>query len=218
MKHFEIKSWKDESILYAGEAETLKDLVNTAVKNRASLVGARLDGARLDGARFDGASFVGASFVGASFDGARFDGASFVGASFVGASFVGASFDGARFDGARLDGASLVGASFDGARLDGASFVGASFAKGKILSLRVLSGLYKYTILIYVLKDGKIPCVKMGCLDKTLAEWDAIGGIRKSNKNEFPDDGSPVSEQRARAFEYAKSEAIIMAEQVKDAP
>ena len=51
----------------------------------------------------------------------------------------------------------------------------------------------------------------MGCLWKTVEEWDSIG-IRNSNPDEFPDDHTEKSERRARAFEFTRAEALAMAE------
>ena len=79
--NYEIKHRYTGAVLYAGGSETLRDVVEAAVR----------DGARLDGARLDGASLVGASLDGARLDGASLDGAS----------LVGASLDGARLDGSR---------------------------------------------------------------------------------------------------------------------
>jgi hypothetical protein len=101
----EITSWRDQGVLWSGEAADLRDAVIQAVASRASLDRARLDGASLVRARLDRA---------------RLDGASLVGARLVGARLVGASLVRARLDGARLVGASLVRARLDGARLDGA--------------------------------------------------------------------------------------------------
>ena len=121
----EIKNIYGDVIYVAPNAETVKSAVEDAVKNRASLDGARLDGARLDGASLDGASLDGASLDRASLDRASLDRASLFGASLVGASLDGASLVGASLDGAGLDDASLVGASLVGASLDDASLVGA---------------------------------------------------------------------------------------------
>ena len=96
----EIKHWLTGSVLFEGDFSCLKECVESAVRN-----GASLNRASLNRASLDGASLVGASLVGASLNGA-----SLVGARLVGASLVGASLDGARLDGARLDGASLNGA------------------------------------------------------------------------------------------------------------
>ena len=42
-----------------------------------------------------------------------------------------------------------------------------------------------------------------------LAEWEKVS-IRNSNLNEFPDDGSDNSEERVRAFEFAKAAALAL--------
>jgi hypothetical protein len=52
----------------------------------------------------------------------------------------------------------------------------------------------------------------MGCFYKSVADWDTIG-IRKSNPKEFRDDGSEASEERARAFEFARTQALLDAKQ-----
>ena len=51
--------------------------------------------------------------------------------------------------------------------------------------------------------------VKMGCLFNSLEEWERIG-IRNSNLEEFPNDGSEKCEERVRAFEFAKATALAM--------
>jgi hypothetical protein len=40
-------------------------------------------------------------------------------------------------------------------------------------------------------------------------------GIRNSNTEEFPDDGSAESEERAKAFEVTRAKALSMAEAYK---
>ena len=115
---------------------------------------------------------------------------------------------GADLYGADLSGADLRGADLRGANLYGADLCGADLCGEKIKSCQVINGAYKYTIIIMLTVDGK-QIVKMGCLKKTLEEWDAIG-IRNSNLSEFPDNKSFASEQRAIAFEYAKSICLLM--------
>ena len=115
---------------------------------------------------------------------------------------------GADLYGANLRGADLSGADLRGADLRGADLSGADLCGEKIKSCQVINGAYKYTIIIMLTVDGK-QIVKMGCLKKTLEEWDAIG-IRNSNLSEFPDNKSFASEQRAIAFEYAKSICLLM--------
>ena len=79
-----------------------------------------------------------------------------------------------------------------------------------IVTMRVFSGLYRYTVQAVLFKDGSRK-VRMGCLWKSLAEWEAVE-IRKSNTSEFPDDGSDCSEERAAAFEFAKAAALRLKE------
>ena len=112
-----------------------------------------------------------------------------------------ASLDGASLNRANLDGANLEGANLDGASLDGALIYGKP-----IVTLRVFSGLYRYTVHAVLFRDGS-RWVRMGCLWKSLDEWEAIG-IRKSNPSEFPDDGSDRCEERVSAFEFAKAAAL----------
>ena len=113
---------------------------------------------------------------------------------------------------ANLTGAYLTDANLTDANLTGANLMGANLRGAKIRSLRAFAGLYEYQIWAYVLEDGT-PCVRMGCLYKTVLEWDSVT-IRESNTSEFPNDKSAKSEQRARAFEYARAEALIMAAEV----
>ena len=67
----EIKSRWDGHVIYSGEAETLKDLVGTAVRSHADLGGANLYGANLGGADLSGADLRGACLYGADLGGAK---------------------------------------------------------------------------------------------------------------------------------------------------
>ena len=137
MIKIQIKSiWGEVLFEHEKENNTIKDTLEEAVRQGASLTGASLYrasldraslyGASLNGASLDGASLTGASLDGASLDRANLDGASLNGASLNGASLYRASLTGASLNGASLNGASLDGASLDGASLDGASLTGAS--------------------------------------------------------------------------------------------
>jgi hypothetical protein len=141
---------------------------------------------------------------------ASLDGASLNGAILNGASLDGASLDGASLNRASLDGASLNRASLDGANLNRAILDGALIDGKPIVTLRVFSGLYSYTVQAVLFRDGS-RWVRMGCLWKSLDEWEAIG-IRKSNPSQFPDDGSDRCEKRVAAFEFAKAAALRLKE------
>ena len=121
-----------------------------------------------------------------------------------------ANLNGANLYGANLNRANLVEASLYGASLDGASLNGALIDGKPIVTLRVFSGLYKYTVQAVLFQDGS-RWVRMACLWKSLDEWESIG-IRKSNLSEFPDDGSDRCEERAAAFEFAKAAALRLKE------
>jgi hypothetical protein len=92
--------------------------------------------------------------------------------------------------------------------LNDASLRGASLDGKKIKSMRIFSGLYRYTIHAVLFQDGS-RWVRMECLWKSLEDWEKIG-IRKSNESEFPDDGSDKCEERVAAFEFAKAAALRM--------
>ncbi len=120
------------SVLFEHESvdNTLKETVEKAVENRASLNGASLNGASLNGANLNGANLNGANLYGANLYGANLNGAS-------------------------LNGASLNGANLYGANLYGANNLNSIYVSD-LYSLKLLP---KDTILTYwkYLKDGKSP-------------------------------------------------------------
>ena len=81
MKHTIVPRFDREKTLYEGEAETLKDLVGTAVKNGADLSGADLFGADLFGADLSGADLRAADLSGADLRRADLSGADLSGAN-----------------------------------------------------------------------------------------------------------------------------------------
>ena len=95
-----------------------------------------------------------------------------------------------------------------GADLSGADLSGAVLSGKKTHSLRVFTGLYAYQVWAVLFADGT-RWIRMGCLFKSLDEWEKIG-IRESNLPEFPNDGSDKCEERVAAFEFAKAAALRM--------
>ena len=165
--------------------------------------------ADLRGADLSGADLRDANLRGADLSGADLRDANLSGAYLRGANLRGADLSGANLRGADLSGANLRGADLSGAYLSGADLRGA----GKIHTLKVFTGLYKYQCWAVVTAEG-IAWARMGCLFKTIEEWDTTG-IKASNLCEFPDDGSESSEERARAFDFTRAEAVRMAEKFK---
>ena len=175
----------------------------------ADLRGANLRDADLRGANLRDADLRGADLGGANLRDADLRGANLRDADLRGADLGDADLGDADLRGADLRGADLGGADLRGADLGDADLGGA----GEISALRVLTGLYQYQCMAIVTESGA-PWVRMGCLWKSVEEWDRIG-IRSSNTSEFPDDGSPKCEERVRAFEFVRDMALRMAEEWK---
>ena len=116
----------------------------------------------------------------------------------------------ANLRGANLGDADLRGADLRGANLRDADLRGA----GKVKTFRLFSGLYQYACMAILAEDGT-PWVRMGCLWKTVEDWDR-SGIRASNRGEFPDDGSERCEERVRAFDFTRAAALRLAEMDKN--
>ena len=148
MARLQIKSrWDDSKILYEGEAETLRDLVNTAVAERVDLRGANLGDANLGDANLGDANLGDANLGGANLGDANLGGA------YLG----GANLRGAYLGDANLGGANLGDANLRGANLGGANHV---FSFGGIGSAKRTT--------TYWLEAGKVWC---GCFTGTLAEF-----------------------------------------------
>ncbi|MFE8033821.1 pentapeptide repeat-containing protein [Thiohalocapsa marina] len=123
IQQFEIKYRWSGAVLYAGGGETLRDVVEAAVRSGASLRGAYLRCADLRGASLSGADLGDAYLGGADLRGASLSGADLRGADLGGADLGGADLRGADLRGADLGGASLSGANLIGANLRGATLV-----------------------------------------------------------------------------------------------
>ena len=155
---------------------------------RAVLCGAVLRGSDLSGSDLRDAVLRGAVLRGSDLSGSDLRDADLRGAVLSGADLRDADLRDADLRGADLRDADLRGAVLRGAV--------------KIRAMVSLQGNYRYEIWAYVSVDG-VPYVRMGCLTYTVEMWDKIG-IEKSNVSEFPDDGSPKSLARARAFRFAR--------------
>jgi hypothetical protein len=78
----------------------------------------------------------------------------------------------------------------------------------RVVMRSVFTGLYRYPVWSVLFDDGE-RWVRMGCLFKSLDNWEEVG-IRKSNLSEFPNDGSYKCEERVAAFEFAKAAVLRM--------
>ena len=127
-------------------------------------------------------------------------GADLRGAYLQDADLRGAYLRGAYLRGADLRGAYLQDADLQGADLRGADLRGAYLRGVKIKTVAVFTGLYLYYIIAYITETNEHR-VKMGCHDRSVAEWDADFW---NNTNEFPNNGSFKSNQRLLAYKFAK--------------
>ena len=144
-----------------------------------------------------------------SLRGADLRGANLSGANLRGADLSRANLNRADLNRADLSGANLSGADLSGADLYGADLYGANLRGSKIdCFLSAHSSGYPYQGWAVLFQDGS-RWIRMGCLWKTLEDWDAIT-IRKSHISEFPDDGSEKSECRADLFNLLRSALLRM--------
>ena len=202
----ELRSINGEVIFVLKKAKTIAKVVGAAHKNGADLSGAYLRGAVLKGADLSGADLSGAYLRDAYLSGAYLSGTDLSGADLRGAVLKGAYLRGADLRDAYLSGAVLSGAILRGTDLSGADLRGAIIDGRKIAAVQILTGLYAYEAWAVLFQDGS-RWVRMGCLWKSIEEWDRVG-IRNSNISEFPDDGSEKCEERVAAFEFAKAAAL----------
>ena len=192
--------------LWEGEAATMRDAVIAARKAGVDLRGSVLRGSVLRGVDLTGVDLTGAVLTGAVL----------TGSVLTGSVLRGADLRGVDLRGVDLMGADLTGAVLRGADLRGAVLRDAVLRDAKIKALRCFAGLYRYQIWAVVMEDGS-PWIRIGCQWRSVEEWDRVT-IRESRTSEFPNDGSERSEQRARAFEFARNEAVLMAAKFADAP
>ena len=220
-KRIEIPNRYTNTCQWAGDIEdtgsahrNLGAAIKAALLTGADLRGAVLRGAVLRDAILKDADLTGAVLRDAILRDADLTGAVLTGAVLTGAFLTGAFLRDADLTGAVLRGADLTGAILTGAILRGADLTGAILTGAvKISALRAMSGLYQYQTWAFTADSG-VPWVRMGCLWKSVEEWDRIG-IRASNPVEFPNDGSAKCEERVRAFEFVRDMALRMAEEWK---
>ena len=126
-----------------------------------------------------------------------------------GANLRGANLRDADLRDADLRDADLRGANLRAVDLQNADLRGAKLLVDPCANAEIYGSLYEYVGAAFVSADGT-PWVRMGCLWKTVADWDAIG-IEASNPSGFPADGSARSTIRAAAFRFLRERALWLA-------
>ena len=186
-----LNRWTNACI-WEGEVETIKEAVAKAIASGANLRGSDLSGCNLSGCNLSGCNLSDSDLRGSNLSDSDLRGSNLSGSDLSDSDLRGSNLSGSNLRGSDLSGCNLCGV-------------------GKIKAIRVMTGLYRYVIFAIVAEDGE-PWVRMGCQWRSVTEWDRIT-IRDSRTREFPNDGSTRSEQRARAFEFARGEAIEMAKE-----
>ena len=186
--------------------------------NSGDFWGGDFRGGNFLGGDFRGGNFRGGDFWGGNFLGGDFRSGDFLGGNFWGGNFLGGDFRGGNFWGGNFRGGNFLGGDFRGGNFRGGDFLGGDFRGGnflggnvrgnRALKLRAHIGLYPYQVTAVLLADGT-RWVQMGCLWKSLEQWEEIG-IRNSNLSDFPNDGSERCEERVAAFEFARAAALRM--------
>ena len=191
-----LNRWTNACI-WEGEVETIKEAVAKAIASGADLSYSNLSDSNLRGCNLSGCNLRDSDLRGCNLSYSDLSGSN----------LSDSDLSGSNLSDSDLSYSDLSGSNLRGSDLSGCNLCGV----GKIKAIRVMTGLYRYVIFAIVAEDGE-PWVRMGCQWRSVTEWDRIT-IRDSRTREFPNDGSTRSEQRARAFEFARGEAIEMAKE-----
>jgi hypothetical protein len=138
----EFLSWIGRAALEI-EAGSLKEAVESAVK---------------DGANLDGANLYGANLRCANLDGANLDGA---------------NLRCANLRCANLEGANLEGANLEGANLDGAKYHDKQLWTSRPIIQLGPCGRYGRSTIVFFFEDKSEPLIRCGCFSGTIAEFEA---------------------------------------------
>ena len=201
-----LNRWTNACI-WEGEVETIKEAVAKAIASGANLSDSDLRGSNLSDSDLRGCNLSGSDLRGSNLSDSDLRGCNLSGSDLRGSNLSDSNLSDSDLSGCNLSYSDLSGSNLRGSDLSGCNLCGV----GKIKAIRVMTGLYRYVIFAIVAEDGE-PWVRMGCQWRSVTEWDRIT-IRDSRTREFPNDGSTRSEQRARAFEFARGEAIEMAKE-----
>ena len=201
-----LNRWTNACI-WEGEVETIKDAVAKAIASRANLRDSDLSDSNLRGCNLSDSDLRGCNLRGSNLRGCNLSDSDLSDSDLRGSNLSDSDLSGSNLSDSDLSYSDLSGSNLRGSNLSGCNLCGV----GKIKAIRVMTGLYRYVIFAIVAEDGE-PWVRMGCQWRSVTEWDRIT-IRDSRTREFPNDGSTRSEQRARAFEFARGEAIEMAKE-----
>ena len=133
----EIKNWKTGEVIYQAEVNTIKELIEKAVKEGVSLAYANLSGADLSGAGLRCADFRCADFRYADIHDIYLKGANLCNSYFRGANLSGANLEGADLRNADLHSAKNVPENLPMACPKEGSFIAWKKVKDKLVKLEI---------------------------------------------------------------------------------
>jgi len=197
------------------EDNCIKNTVIEAIRQGANLYGANLSGANLRDAYLSGANLRFADLRFADLRDANLRDANLYGANLSDTDLSDTDLSDTDLRDANLRDANLSGANLSGADLYGANLSDtdlsdtdlrdtdlrdANLSGIKIKRAIVFTGLYKYIVIPFISDDNE-KYIKMGCYTRKLSEWKSDFW---NNDNEFPNNGSEMSNLRLFACETAE--------------
>ena len=177
------------------EDNCIKNTVIEAIRQGANLYGANLRGANLRDAYLSGANLRFADLRFADLRDANLRDANLYGANLSDTDLSDTDLRDTDLRDANLSGANLRFADLSNTDLRDANLRGI-----KIKRAIVFTGLYKYIVIPFISDDNE-KYIKMGCYTRKLSEWKSDFW---NNDNEFPNNGSEMSNLRLFAYETAK--------------
>ncbi len=134
MRHFQITSCVDKSIIFEGQFYRFRHCLEQAVKEHvelqcADLTRRNLCNAMLDDAKLAHADFSGSNLTGANLSEAQLSGASFVNTDLYNTCFAGSDLRACRFEGASFGGTDITGCDISHSRFSTTSCFSLEFAR-----------------------------------------------------------------------------------------
>ena len=189
----DIKNIYGEVVYTAPKATTMQEAVDQAIADKVTMRGWVISNCKVSGGKVSGGTVSDCKVSGGTVSYCKVSDC---------------TVSGGTVSDCTVSGGKVSDCTVSGGTVSGGKVSYCTVSENPLAFLKGFAGLYKYNVWSVLFADGS-RWVRMGCLFKSLEDWDKIG-IRKSNLSEFPDDGSDRSEERAAAFEFAKAAALRM--------
>ena len=200
---FEIKNRLTGAVKFTRNAKSFKLFFEAAVEAKVDFRNSLFENVAFEGIYATGLDFTNSTFTNSTFTYSAFTYSKFTDSAFTNSTFTNSTFTDSTFTDSKFTDSAFTNSTFTYSKFTNSKFDGVA-----VKTIRFFSGLYAYHVWAMIDTKGE-RWVRMGCLLKSLAEWEKVG-IRNSNRSEFPDDGSEKCENRVAAFEFAKAAALRM--------